>query len=40
MLYSFSIVSGSPPMTGEATLLAQTAPVPQTYVVQTLVPAP
>lgn len=40
MLYSFSFVSSSPPVMGDATLFAETAPVPQSYVVQTLVPAP
>ena len=38
MLYSFSFVSTSPPVVGEATLYADTAPVPQSFVVQTLVP--
>ena len=40
MLYSFSLVSSTPPVMGEATLYADSAPVPHTYHTQTLVPAP
>ncbi len=40
MLYSFSFVATSPPVMGDATLYADTAPVPQSYAVQTLVPGP
>ncbi len=40
MLYSFSFTSTAAPAMGQATLFADTAPVPNTYTVETLVPGP